>query len=307
MRGGSRVSRGLASRETNPVERQADGEVDRGEDHERAAPAIGLVQVMADHPEDGRGVGAVERKVRDGLAAARRRDLHERGERRVIETAAHAEAEHGPDRQIARRVAHLREREEPCRYDDRADRHHHACTDPIDEPADPRRDEAHDEERDAEAEKDRGHRPSGLGDDRLREDAETVVARAPGRDLRNSERVDGDDHGVAPPSAAPSLSIALRLFLHVGPAPSVSAAERRVGAAQRLEVLEAEAGSGPISAAARASSRCQASPMPTSMVESSGQASPNRSAACAGLPWRCRAPRGRPSPAPPRLRCPNWS
>ena len=201
--GGSRIFRCLASRETNPVERQADGQVDRGEDHERAAPAIGIVQVMADHPEDGRGVGAVEREVRDGLAAARRRDLHQGGERGVIETAAHADAEHGPDRQIARLVAHLREREEPCRYDDRADRHHRPRTNPIDEPADPRRDEAHHEERDAEAEKDRGHGPSGLGDDRLRQDAETVVARAPGRDLRNTKRIDGDDHGVGPPWRPP--------------------------------------------------------------------------------------------------------
>ena len=200
MCGGSRNRRCLASRETDPVERQADGEVDRREDHERAAPAIGIVQVMADHPEDGRGVGAVEREIRDRLAAARRRDLHQGGERRVVETAAHADADHRPHRQIAERIAHLREREEPRRYDDRADRHHRAGADPIDEPADPRRDEAHDEERDAEAEKDRGHGPSGLRDDRLRQDAEAVVARAPGRDLREPKRIDGDGHGVRPPS-----------------------------------------------------------------------------------------------------------
>ena len=64
--------------------------------------------------------------------------------------------------------------------------HHGAGADAVDEPANPGRDEAHDEQGDAEAEEHRGHGPAGLGDDGLGQDAETVVARAPRRDLRDA-------------------------------------------------------------------------------------------------------------------------
>jgi hypothetical protein len=209
----------LASRETNPVERQADDEIDCREDYERAAPAIGLIQIMAYHPEDRRGISAIKSKVRDGLAAARRRHLHQGSERGVIKTEPHADAEHGPDGEIARHIVHLRKCKQPCRNDDRTDRHHGPRTNPIDKPADPRRNETHDEERYAKAKKYRSHGPSGLGDDRLRQDAEAVIARAPSRNLRQSERIHGDDHWVNPPSLM--VLIASLLFLHPGP-PSLS-------------------------------------------------------------------------------------
>jgi hypothetical protein len=77
------VLRRIAARESEPVQRQTDREVDGGEGDQRAALAIGFVQVVADDPEHGRGVRTVEGEVGDCLPSSRRRHLHQCGKRRV--------------------------------------------------------------------------------------------------------------------------------------------------------------------------------------------------------------------------------
>jgi hypothetical protein len=61
------------------------------------------------HPEDRRGEGAEQREVGDRAAPARRHDLHERRERRVVENEPHADAEKDPRSEIGRFASHERQ------------------------------------------------------------------------------------------------------------------------------------------------------------------------------------------------------
>ena len=101
-RRGGGVLGGLAPGEAEPVQRQAHRQVDEGEQDEGLPPADLLVQGVADHPEHRRGERAEQREVRDRHPPARGRDLHQRGERGVVQAEPHAEAEEHPHRQVRR-------------------------------------------------------------------------------------------------------------------------------------------------------------------------------------------------------------
>jgi hypothetical protein len=202
------VLRRIAARESEPVQRQTDREVDGGEGDQRAALAIGFVQVVADDPEHGRGVRTVEGEVeiafrpRDGVTCTSAANA-------ASEAASHADAEHSPDGKVARLAPHLRQRHEPRRNDDRAGAHHDPRASSVDQPSHPRRDEDHHQEGNGEAEKHRGHRPSGVGNNGFGENAQTIAARAPRRDLGDAERIYREEHGVQAPAGSGCL-------LHVG-------------------------------------------------------------------------------------------
>ena len=95
---GPRALGGLTPGETEPVQRQAHHQIDEGEHDEGLPPADLLVQGMADHPEHRRGERSEQREIGDRLPPARRRDLHQRGERGVVQAQPHAEAEERPHR-----------------------------------------------------------------------------------------------------------------------------------------------------------------------------------------------------------------
>jgi hypothetical protein len=187
---------GLPPREPEPVERQADREVDQREEHQRLAPAHGFVQVVSDDPEHGRGEGAEEREVRDRAPSAGRHHLHERGERGVVEHEPHPHAEERPDRQVLALGLHQGQHVQADRDEDRADRHDPARAVAVDGAAGPAGHRAHGEQCDRETEVDEAPAPAGLRTDRAGEDAEAVVARAPGGDLREPERADGEGQRV---------------------------------------------------------------------------------------------------------------
>ena len=95
----------LAPRQPDPVQRQADDQIDGSEDQQRLAPAHGSVQRVADRPEDAGGEAAEQRQVGDGTPPARGRHLHERGERGVVQAQAHGDAEQAPKPRDRRRGA----------------------------------------------------------------------------------------------------------------------------------------------------------------------------------------------------------
>ena len=196
LRGGGLRARRFAPRQPEPVQRQAYSQVDGGEDHQRLAPADGLIEVMPDHPEHGRGEGAEQREIRDRPPPARRHHLDQRRERRVVEAQPHAHAEEGPYREIGRLDAHQRQRVEAGRYQQRADRHHAARAVAVDGAARPCRHRAHREQRRREAEIHQAGAPASVGGDRAGQNAQGIVARAPGRDLRDAERADRGQHRV---------------------------------------------------------------------------------------------------------------
>jgi len=193
--------------QANPIEWKANDKIDRCKDDERCAPSICIIEVMANDPEHRRGIRAVQGKIRNRLATARRRHLHEGCKGCVIKRAAHADADQCPSRHVASAGIDLGECQQSCRHNGRACRHHGASADLVDEPAHPTRDEAHDEQRDTEPQEDRAQRPTGLGDDRLGQDAQAVIARSPCRNLADAKDVDGDNHWIA-------TLVALPLALH---------------------------------------------------------------------------------------------
>jgi len=83
----------LAPGKACPMQRRTDQQVRGGEYQQRPAPAIVDVERVGDGPKDRRGEATEQGQVRDGPAAAPRRDLHQRRERRVVEAHAHRKAE----------------------------------------------------------------------------------------------------------------------------------------------------------------------------------------------------------------------
>src|SRR5262249_41003554 len=100
-------------------------------------------------------------------------------------------------------AAHVRQREKTGGHENRAERHHPAPAADVDHTAHRVRDKAHSEQRDGEAEEDEAAAPPRVPADRTREDAEAVVARSPGGDLRDAEREHRAHHGITE-SRAPS-------------------------------------------------------------------------------------------------------
>ena len=179
------------------MQREADHQVDDREHDEGLPPAHLFLERMADHPEHRRGERPEQREIGDGLPAARGRDLHERGEGRIVQTQPHPDAQERPDHEVGRFAADLRQREEPGGHEDGAERHHRARATAVDGTADGRRHEAHRQHRHGEAEEDEAAAPSRVPPDRPCEDSEAVVAGPPGGDLRDAQREDRADHGVA--------------------------------------------------------------------------------------------------------------
>ena len=191
----------LTSRETEPVQRQADSQIDQCERDEGLPPAQPFVQRMTEQPEHRRGERPEQRQIGDRLPPARRRDLHQGGERGVVQAEPHADAQERPDDKVGRFAAHLRQREEAEGHQGGAERHHGSRASAVDRATHGTRDEAHDEQRHGEAEEDEPAAPARVPTDRAGEDSEAVEARPPRRDLREAEREDGAHHGVAEPRA----------------------------------------------------------------------------------------------------------
>ncbi len=96
---------GFAAGQSQPMQRQADRNVDRGEDQQCRAPAVGAVEGMADGPEHGGGKPAEQRQIGDRAAAPRRRHLDEGREGCVVEAEPHGDAEERPGGEVRRLAA----------------------------------------------------------------------------------------------------------------------------------------------------------------------------------------------------------
>ena len=176
------------------LQRQRHDQVQAGIDEAGAAPADVIDHESAERPADRAGEAAEQREVGD--RSARRAAIHtpERGEDRVIEAGAHADAEQRPGREIKRQRRRQPDAGKPGRVTERARQQHGPAAVTVDQAADLWRDQPGDQEAERGAPHHDTERPAGVAHDRLGEHGREIERRAPGEDLGRPQR--GDDHAA---------------------------------------------------------------------------------------------------------------
>ncbi len=112
----------------------------------------------------------------------------ERGEHRVVEAGAHAEADQHPAGEVDRQRRRQTGDRQTGREQQRTGQQHGPAAVTLDDAADLRRDQPGAEQRDRSAADHPGQRPAGIGDDGDRKHRREIERRAPGQDLDDAER-----------------------------------------------------------------------------------------------------------------------
>ena len=189
MRCGRRFRRAADHRH---LQRQRDEEMQARVNETGLAPADMLDHERAQRPADRAGKAAEQRQVGD--RTARRAAIHppERGEHRVIEPGAHADAEQHPGHQIDRQRRRQADADQAGRVEQRTRQQDRPPAAHVDDFADLRRDQPGHQQADRRAADHITQRPAGIGNDRPGEHGRKIKRGAPGQDLRNAQRGDDD-------------------------------------------------------------------------------------------------------------------
>jgi hypothetical protein len=184
--------RGLAgfARHAQQIQRQHHGDVDGGIGEAGPAPAGMVHQPGAERPADRAGKAADQRDMGDGGAGAFAEQPAQRGEGRIVQAGAHADAHDRPAQQVKRQIGRGTQHHQPGGQQQRAGGQYHAAAARLDQPSDARRHQARDQEAERQAADHPGERPSGIRDNRPRQHGDQVVGRSPGQHLRQSDRTD---------------------------------------------------------------------------------------------------------------------
>jgi hypothetical protein len=116
------------------------------------------------------------------------------GERRIIKSHGHADAERGPGQSQGEKSLRDTEQDEPRRQDQIGQRQHAAAAPVVDRAADGRAQNSRQQQRAREQAEHGRPRESKALRDRIGQNGRQVIARSPGKRLRRPKR--GDDDGA---------------------------------------------------------------------------------------------------------------
>ena len=145
-----------------------------------------------ERPADRAGKPAEQGQGRDGAPRALAIEPAESREGGVVEARAHAGAEDQPGREIDRQCRGEREADQAERQQQRTRRQDRTSAAVLDAVADARRHEAARKQAEGQSPDNPAERPAGIAGDRLRQNRQEIVGRAPGEDLRHPEGRDDD-------------------------------------------------------------------------------------------------------------------
>jgi hypothetical protein len=147
---------------------------------------------MIDHertqrPADRAGETAEQREVCDRTPRVAAVDAAERGEHRVIEPGAHADADHRPCQQVDRQVRRQGGADETGGIEQRTRKQNRPAAVTVDDGADLRRNQPADQQADRGAADHKAERPTGIGNDGRGKNRRKIERRAPGQNLADAE------------------------------------------------------------------------------------------------------------------------